>query len=224
MSSSTLAVLHGVRLASVAGTESLAARSGLTSEALDAVLSECLERGWLRRTEGRLAGWSLTRAGRAEGERLLALQLDSAGCREGLEAVYGDFLPLNAEVLEVCTDWQVVRRDGRSSPNDHSDPGHDRSVLDRLADLHHRTRPLLERATALLERFGGYEPRLGAALHHTLAGRTEWFTRPTIDSYHTVWFELHEDLLATLGRRRSDEAPGRGARAPRPPALLEERR
>ncbi len=224
MSSTTLAVLHGVRLASVAGTESLAARSGLTPDTLDAVLSDCLERGWLRRTEGRLAGWSLTRSGRAEGERLLALQLDAAGCREELEAVYSDFLPLNAEVLEVCTDWQVVRRDGGSSPNDHSDPAHDRSVLERLGDLHHRTRPLLARATALLERFGGYEPRLATALDHTLAGRTEWFTRPTIDSYHTVWFELHEDLLATLGRRRSDEAPGRGARAPRPPALLEERR
>jgi hypothetical protein len=26
-----------------------------------------------------------------------------------------------------------------------------------------------------------------------------------IDSYHTVWFELHEDLLATLGRQRSQE-------------------
>ena len=26
-----------------------------------------------------------------------------------------------------------------------------------------------------------------------------------IDSYHTVWFELHEDLLATLGIERSSE-------------------
>ena len=29
-----------------------------------------------------------------------------------------------------------------------------------------------------------------------------------IDSYHTVWFELHEDLLATLGIERD-----RGGRA-----------
>jgi hypothetical protein len=26
-----------------------------------------------------------------------------------------------------------------------------------------------------------------------------------IDSYHTVWFELHEDLLSTLGIERSKE-------------------
>jgi hypothetical protein len=27
-----------------------------------------------------------------------------------------------------------------------------------------------------------------------------------IDSYHTVWFQLHEDLLNTLGIDRSTEA------------------
>jgi len=224
MSSTTLAVLHGVRLASVAGTETLAARCGLTADELEAVLSECLERGWVRRTEGHLAGWSLTRSGRVEGERLLAAQLDAAGCREEVEAVYGEFLPLNTEALAVCTDWQVVLRDGEPLPNDHTDEAHDRQVLQRLGHLHDRAVPLLDRVAGLLDRFGGYEPRLRTALEHTLAGRTEWFTRPTIDSYHNVWFELHEDLLATLGRRRSDEAPGRGARAPRPPALLEERR
>jgi hypothetical protein len=26
-----------------------------------------------------------------------------------------------------------------------------------------------------------------------------------IDSYHSVWFELHEDLLATLGIERGSE-------------------
>jgi hypothetical protein len=27
-----------------------------------------------------------------------------------------------------------------------------------------------------------------------------------IPSYHTIWFELHEDLLATLGIERGSEA------------------
>jgi hypothetical protein len=42
------------------------------------------------------------------------------------------------------------------------------------------------------------------------AGTGGWF--PTEagdrDSCHTVWFELHEDLLSTLGIRRGDEATG----------------
>ena len=37
------------------------------------------------------------------------------------------------------------------------------------------------------------------------AGDHQWFTRPLIDSYHTVWFELHEDLLSTLGKERASE-------------------
>jgi hypothetical protein len=39
-----------------------------------------------------------------------------------------------------------------------------------------------------------------------LEGQPEWFTKPVIDSYHTVWFELHEDLLCTLGIERASEA------------------
>jgi hypothetical protein len=27
----------------------------------------------------------------------------------------------------------------------------------------------------------------------------------SVDSYHSVWFHLHEDLLSTLGRTRDDE-------------------
>jgi len=37
------------------------------------------------------------------------------------------------------------------------------------------------------------------------AGDTEWLTSPRLDSYHTVWMQLHEDLLLALGRDRSAE-------------------
>jgi pyruvate,orthophosphate dikinase len=56
-----------------------------------------------------------------------------------------------------------------------------------------------------LDRLGGYPDRLAHAHDRVVAGDHAWLTRPTVDSYHTVWFELHEDLLATLGRSRSDE-------------------
>ena len=42
-------------------------------------------------------------------------------------------------------------------------------------------------------------------------------TRPRADSCHTVWMELHEDLLATLGVDRGTEALGENVgRAPLP--------
>jgi hypothetical protein len=33
-------------------------------------------------------------------------------------------------------------------------------------------------------------------------GEREWLASPTIDSYHTVWMQLHEDLLLALGLER----------------------
>jgi hypothetical protein len=56
-----------------------------------------------------------------------------------------------------------------------------------------------------LARFSGYGPRLATAVDKVEKGDTDWFTKPLIDSYHTVWFELHEDLLATLAIERARE-------------------
>jgi hypothetical protein len=39
-----------------------------------------------------------------------------------------------------------------------------------------------------------------------LSGELDWLTKPIMPSYHTVWFELHEDLLATLGIDRASES------------------
>jgi hypothetical protein len=65
---------------------------------------------------------------------------------------------------------------------------------------------MLEDLVAALERYTPYLPRFETALAKLGAGELEWFTKPLIDSYHTVWFELHEDLLSTLGIERSQEA------------------
>ena len=64
---------------------------------------------------------------------------------------------------------------------------------------------MCEDLSKLLARFATYGPRLRSALQRVENGDVDWFTKPMIDSYHTVWFELHEDLLATLGIERSKE-------------------
>ena len=151
---------------------------------------------------GSLPGWSLTASGRARGEQLLAAELDEMGAREAVADAYARFLELNPELLVICTDWQVRGEE----VNDHTDAGYDRAVVDRLVDLHVRARPLLADLRAHLARFASYPARLRAALERVTEGEREWFTKPTIDSYHTVWFELHEDLLATLGLERAKES------------------
>ena len=57
-----------------------------------------------------------------------------------------------------------------------------------------------------MARYGGYGARFAQAISRLDAGELEYFTKPIIDSYHTIWFELHEDLLSSLGIERSQEA------------------
>jgi hypothetical protein len=56
-----------------------------------------------------------------------------------------------------------------------------------------------------VDRFGRYRSRLRAALARVDEGDHDWLTSPRVDSYHSVWMQLHEDLLLALGTDRSDE-------------------
>jgi hypothetical protein len=115
---------------------------------------------------------------------------------------YQRFLALNRELIRVCNDWQV--RPG-GAPNDHRDPTYDWAVVDRLVAIDDRIGPILRSAASGAARFGDYRPRLRAARKRVEDGESEWLTSPRIDSYHTVWMQLHEDLLLALGLDRAAE-------------------
>jgi hypothetical protein len=198
-------VLRELRLGGFNDTEVLAARTGLDAPLVAAILDAARSRDWVAHRSGRLTGWSLTAAGRAEGERLLSEELDAANGRQLVTDAYRSFLPLNREFLELCTDWQL-RPDGEAQTlNDHLDAGYDESVIARLDALHGRLAAVVGRLSSALPRFTAYDPRFTFALAQVHAGELDWFTKPLIDSYHTVWFELHEDVLGTLGIERSRE-------------------
>ena len=200
-----LLVLHTVRLTSVVEARVVAGRLDADDVVVEAVLDELRVQRFVQYRTGTLPGWALTAEGRARGEALLADELDRLGRRAAMEQAYDAFLELNQPVLQVCSDWQVVSSVEGLVLNDHGDPDYDRAVLDRLARLHDSASGALESAAAALDRFGHYRPRLANAVQRATAGEVDWVTKPMIDSFHTVWFELHEDLLATLGRQRADE-------------------
>jgi len=117
------------------------------------------------------------------------------------QRAYDQFLPLNDAFLQVSTDWQV--RTG-NVPNDHRDQRYDWGVLERLAAIDERTGPVVRRLGGAVDRFAGYRPRLRDARLRVEDGDHDWFLSPTCDSYHTVWMQLHEDLLLALGLDRND--------------------
>ena len=174
---------------------------GLVTEAL----LDAESRGWVQHTAfGDLGGWSLTERGRVENERLLAEERQEADPGGEVAAVYREFFPCNARLLRACTDWQL-RPTGTDAlaPNDHRDPVWDQRVLAELAALSRELVPLVARLRAVLPRFGGYDERFATALGRAQAGEHDWADRLDVDSCHRVWFELHEDLVATLGIDRS---------------------
>ena len=114
---------------------------------------------------------------------------------------YERFLALNVEFLRICTDWQL--KPG-NEPNDHSDAAYDYKILERLDRLDERIGQVLEGLGKTVPRFGGYRPRLTDALDRISEDRA-WLASPRCDSYHTVWMQLHEDLLTAVGVNRADE-------------------
>ena len=59
---------------------------------------------------------------------------------------------------------------------------------------------------AQLPRLHRYAQRLADALANVQAGQSGYISSPILDSYHTIWFELHEELITAAGRIRAVEA------------------
>ncbi|WP_155371053.1 hypothetical protein [Catellatospora vulcania] len=187
-----LLVLHAVRLTGFAGTGAVAARFGLDPEQTHEDLLDAEAYGRVTRVAfAGLTGWSLTEAGRRHNESQLRDELDGVAARDAVTAVHDDFLPLNAQATQSFTSWQLRTLDS----------GAPAATGDILRQLAQRLRPLEHRLTAHLSRFGGYHRRFAAALDRA-ADDPAWITGVEVDSCHRVWFELHEDLVASLGVAR----------------------
>lgn len=123
---------------------------------------------------------------------------------KSLLMAYESFEVVNLDLKALITDWQVVERGGISTPNDHSDSEYDNRIIDRLGAIHERIEVILGQMATHETRLSGYLRKLQTALEHAEDGEIEWVSEVRIESYHTVWFELHEDLLRMLGKEREE--------------------
>jgi pyruvate,orthophosphate dikinase len=147
---------------------------------------------------------SLGAQGRAHASDLLERER-AATDLVALSAFYeGAFRPMNHDLKTIVTAWQV-RPDG--SINAHDDLAYDADVVDRVVALHRRfvdADGALQRAAP---RLGAYTARLAAAVDRLRRGESMFLAGPLIDSFHTVWFELHQELIDLLSiDRLSEEA------------------
>lgn len=195
---SMLLTLHAMRLLGFADTESVAERFGQGPLHVERLLIDAGAEGWaLRSSFGGTRGWSLTVAGRTENERLLAEELNSAGGHATVTAVHAKFAALNTKVVAACSKRQLRWLSDGTQPSDGIDEQTHQTFTQALASLG----DLEVRLTAVLPRFSGYAKRLEQAVTNATT-EPAWFTATDRDSFHRIWFELHEDLIATLGIRR----------------------
>ncbi|MVU82073.1 transcriptional regulator [Nocardia sp. ET3-3] len=200
VSCSSLLALHAIRLGGFVGTQAVADRFHLPLGLAESHIRDFRERGWISHFRFATdAGWSLTARGRGENEQLLAGELAECGAKSSVEEVYRMFLPLNERLVKACTAWQLtILPDGGMRDNDHDDADHDARILAELESLAQELVPMTTRLTEHLARFSGYDTRFASALSRAVCD-PEMIVGTTTDSAHRVWFELHEDLIATLG-------------------------
>jgi pyruvate,orthophosphate dikinase len=147
-------------------------------------------------------GYRVTDRGQPRVDELYERERAQAGPLIG--DVYEAFEPINDDVKQIVTDWQMRTVGGELVINDHSDPAHDEHVIARLHQADAEATSALAPLTVALPRFDAYPKRFRRALTRIGDGDLSMVAAPIKDSYHTVWFELHEELIILSGRERTE--------------------
>jgi hypothetical protein len=194
-------VMHGLAVKKHATPEVVAGIVGLETDEVRKVLVNLIEGKRVAEANGK---YLLTPAAR------MALDCDysrlyaDVRVHPDFKAGYEGFERLNGALKQLITDWQTLPVGGGRVPNDHSDKDYDAKIIDRLAELHERAELVLKRLARVVPRFQIYDEKLRAALGRSEDGAIQWVSDAKIESYHTLWFELHEDLLRLMGREREE--------------------
>ncbi len=198
-------VLHSLRVKGSAEPPTVADFTCLEVDEVEAHLASGVEQDHVQARKGPVQGYGLTTPGRQHHGSWITGQLDRFGVRGQAQDAYGRFVEVNERLKVTCTAWQLKNTGGEPVLNDHSDEKYDRGVIRRLHDVHRAVEPICSSLASAIDRFDVYGRRLARALAKIDEGEHAWFTSPMLDSYHTVWFELHEDQILTLGLDRNNE-------------------
>ena len=192
-------VLRVIAIKGFAPLEGIADAVLSTPDAVRQVIDDLIAEGHVESSAG---AYKLTDAGRARADDLLAAERAAWGV-DGATSALDAFLDIDHRVKDAVTAWQM--RDPQTV-NDHSDAEYDAGILDQLTAIHHDAHAWLEPIEPTVPRFGDYGARLSRAIDAARGGDGRYVASPRVDSYHGVWFELHEDLIQLAGRTREEES------------------
>jgi hypothetical protein len=194
-------VHHGLAIKRHAAAAAVAELVGVDADRADAILARSAASGRAIEANG---GYALTPLARVALDGRYGLHFAGLRADAKFAAAYESFERINRTLKQVITDWQTISVSGAKVANDHSDKEHDERVIDRLGSVHEQIEPVIKALAAGLPRLRIYGEKLLAALEAAEDGDHEWVSDIRRESYHTVWFELHEDLLRIMGREREE--------------------
>jgi len=195
------ACLRAIAVKGFAPLEGLADAVVSNDEAVRPIADQLVADGLVANTAG---AYKLTDVGKLRAGELLQAEREAWGPEAAARALDA-FLGLDHRMKDTITAWQM--RDAETL-NDHLDADYDRAVLDRLGSLHDEAVALLTPLESANPRLAYYCLRLGRAIGKAQGGDHRYVASPRVDSYHGVWFELHEDLIQLAGRTREQEVEG----------------
>lgn len=186
MDSNEFLTLHCLTLKQLGTPEAVETIVGVPADEAQAALARFVEAGDVKEARG---AYVIMPTGRDKLDGLYPEEWAAQRGSSGLAEAYQRFEKVNLELKGLITDWQTARDD---------------KTVDRLAKLHTKAGRVLGELSAEVPRLARYEKRLGAALDKVDSGEVDYVSGVRVDSYHTVWYELHEDLLRVLGETRHE--------------------
>ena len=189
---SLLEVVRTVQLKGLCAAERVASVLGAEVAAVDALIAanerlfNATPRGFMPTPAGR--DWLTA-----------ALDAEKAAVVPGaLDPCYERFVQLDGGFKKLVSEWQMLGAAGQSEAAQ-------AEMVQGVAQLDEAFQPLIRDAAFVAGRLRSYAPRFSAALAQLQSGDLSMLASPMKDSYHTVWFELHEELIALSGRNRAEE-------------------
>jgi len=183
-------VLRVIGLSGQADLAAVARGSGITTDAAHEIVSDAEAAGLVASGP---RGFRLTAEGRARVADALRVE------REGLDHatmldLYERFGRIDRKFKELVTEYQLSDAPTRFS-----------WAIAGMSDVHPAVQELVAGATELVPRLAPYRGRFESAMEHLARGDEKYLVSVTLDSYHTIWFQLHEELIELAGSTRTDE-------------------
>lgn len=195
MAATEFEVLHAVRLGGFSSTVAVAERAMATEQSVEQTLRALQQRGMVEFVDfAGTGGWTLTETGRERDAALHAEEMAAPGVHPLVEETAAGFEQINPRMVRVVTDWQLAASADRGAVR--------ARTIAELDALYTELDDLMARLVPVLPRYRRYARQFGAATGRAREGQDDAIAGVGTLSCHTVWAEVHQDLVSGLGRER----------------------